>query len=215
MGQLINLAERRAQRTSRAPTWPSAFYFDLSCPFSYLAGERVERLLGRAEWHPAPRRPRPEPHRLTRTMVSRAERSEAERAAEILRLPLSWPENYGGDCTGLHRAAAFAREYGAGPAFALAALRLGFSGGFDLADPLTLSEAAAAARVPVVTCVEASRDARWDSVLEATDLRLASAGIRRRPAFQVGGRWCQGPSAVLEAAALRRAPTAIDTRPAG
>ncbi|HWK16043.1 MAG TPA: hypothetical protein VNR66_01175, partial [Solirubrobacteraceae bacterium] len=32
---------------------PTAFFFDVSCPFSYIAAERVERLLGRITWIPA------------------------------------------------------------------------------------------------------------------------------------------------------------------
>ena len=53
MGQLIVLAERLADRSRPAPGHSAAFFFDLSCPFSYLAAERVERLLGDVEWIPA------------------------------------------------------------------------------------------------------------------------------------------------------------------
>jgi 2-hydroxychromene-2-carboxylate isomerase len=52
MGELIVLAERRADRSRlRGDTRP-AFFFSLACPFSYLAAERVERLLGEVEWVP-------------------------------------------------------------------------------------------------------------------------------------------------------------------
>ena len=53
MGQLIVLAERLADRSRPGPGHPSAFFFDLNCPFSYLAAERVERILGDVEWIPA------------------------------------------------------------------------------------------------------------------------------------------------------------------
>ena len=48
MGDLIRLAERRAARDARsthakAPTRVE-FLFDLCCPFSYLAAERVDRI---------------------------------------------------------------------------------------------------------------------------------------------------------------------------
>src|SRR5512142_2425360 len=52
MGQLIVLAERLADRSRPAPGQTAAFFFDLGCPFSYLAAERVERVLGDVEWIP-------------------------------------------------------------------------------------------------------------------------------------------------------------------
>ena len=57
MGDLIAFGERLEERSAlgQASLRP-AFYFDLGCPFSYLAAERVERLLGEAEWVPSPER---------------------------------------------------------------------------------------------------------------------------------------------------------------
>src|SRR3981081_1375743 len=54
MGQLIILAERLADRSRPARSEQPAFFFDVACPFSYLAAERVERILGDVEWIPAP-----------------------------------------------------------------------------------------------------------------------------------------------------------------
>ena len=217
MGDLINLAEHRSRRgTGCAPPVTSAFYFDLCDPFSYLVGERIERVLGHADWRPAPAlRDGERAHPVSRPIVSRAARAEAERAAAILRLPLSWPENDGADCRGLHRAAAYARQQGAGGPFALAALRLGFSGGFDLSDPRTLAEAAAAARLPVDACLAAAEDPRLDRRLDADHRELVAAGVRRRPAIRLGERWFEGSQAVIEAAAMRSASPGIDRRPAG
>jgi len=50
MGELISLADRRAERSQRANHATPAFFFDPCCPFSYLAAERVERMLGEVEW---------------------------------------------------------------------------------------------------------------------------------------------------------------------
>jgi 2-hydroxychromene-2-carboxylate isomerase len=173
-------------------------------------------MLGGADWRPAPVAfSGVDAGTIARMIVSRAARSEAERAAEILRLPLSWPENFGADCRGLHRAAACAAELGAAAPFALAALRLGFSGGFDLSDTITLAEAAAAARLPVQRCQEAAEDPRYDQVLYVNSRELQAAGLSRRPAIRIGGHWCEGRNAVIEAAALRTASAEIDTRPAG
>jgi 2-hydroxychromene-2-carboxylate isomerase len=210
MGQVIDLAEHRAKRSHAAVplALPSGFYYDIGCPFSYLAGERVERLLGEAAWHPAPSAGI-SVGRGRRASVSsttgppRAVRAEAERAAAALRLPLSWPERLGADCTGLHRAAVRAAEFGAGARFALAALRLGFCGGFDLTDPAIIIEAAAAAGVPVEACLDAAIDPAYDGPLEETGRVLAAASVRERPAIQIGTRFFEGRDAVVEAAALR------------
>ena len=73
-----------------------------------------------------------------------------------MRLPLIWPEPFSDGGRRARRAASFACELGAGAAFALAAGRLAYCGGFDLDDPETLAEAAAAAGVPLAPCLEAA-----------------------------------------------------------
>src|SRR3569833_4085277 len=58
MGVVIKLAERRERRRPRdgrrdeAPV-RAEFFFDLACPFSYLAAERVERAFDEVTWTPA------------------------------------------------------------------------------------------------------------------------------------------------------------------
>jgi 2-hydroxychromene-2-carboxylate isomerase len=69
-----------------------------------------------------------------------------------------WLDRFPADVPRALRAATFASEIGAGPRFALAASRLTFCGGFDLDDPETLVEAAAAAGVPLDPCLEAAGD---------------------------------------------------------
>src|SRR5215213_1284332 len=55
MGEVIQLHERRARRAGTSPRRRSraAFYFDLACPFTYLAAERVERAFDEVVWTPA------------------------------------------------------------------------------------------------------------------------------------------------------------------
>jgi 2-hydroxychromene-2-carboxylate isomerase len=218
MGQLIDLAEHRRKRTAAVSvTLPSGFYYDLTCPFSYLAGERIERLLGEAAWHPAPN-PRngagARPAACADAGPSRTVRSDAERAAAALRLPLSWPERFGSDSTGLHRAAVCAAGYGAGARFALAALRLGFCGGFDLSDPAIIIEAAAAAGVPMEHCLDAAIDPAFDGPLDDANRILGGASVRERPAIKIGQRYFDGRHAVIEATALRAEWQRVTTRPA-
>jgi 2-hydroxychromene-2-carboxylate isomerase len=183
---------------------PPAYYFDLSDPFSYLATERVERTLGEVDWvavdphidgHALVAEPRP-----GRAMERLRGRAEA-RAAE-LRLPLVWPEPFPCRAPAATRAAAYACELGAGAAFALAASRLAFCGGFPLEDPEVIAEAAAAAAVPLGPCLQAARGNWHDAELRDHADGLRSAGVTRLPSFQVAGEWCEGEDELLAAAAL-------------
>ncbi|MDQ6748878.1 MAG: hypothetical protein M3010_12335, partial [Candidatus Dormibacteraeota bacterium] len=52
MGELIQLQERRADRSRPTRDPRPAFYFDPGCPMSYLAAEQIERTLGDVDWVP-------------------------------------------------------------------------------------------------------------------------------------------------------------------
>ena len=197
MGELIVLAERLADRSrARGPEKATtAFFFDLACPFSYLAAERVERLLGEVQWIPAADRP------AEQSELS-SFRSRAERRAAELRLPLVWPERFPVRVPGALRAAARAGQLGAGSRFALAAARLAFCGGFDLEDPEVLAEAAAAAGLTLDQCLAAAGDQALDRSLKATAQGLRAQGVGRLPAVRVGGRVFDGERRLVEAAAL-------------
>lgn len=201
MGELIDLKAHRARAISPAGGARTTFFFDLACPFSYLTAERVERTLGEAKWVPVSARALRGGRAVADTTRLR-ERAQA-RAAQ-LHLPLIWPDRFPADARRALRAAAHAAEIGAGPRFALAASRLAFCGGFDLEDPETLAEAAAAAGVPLDGCLQAARDLSRDAPLRAAAERLRALGVGRVPAIEVGGRGLQGESALGSASALLR-----------
>jgi 2-hydroxychromene-2-carboxylate isomerase len=211
MGDVISLADRRARRTgeqgSRKGTPTAAFHFDLACPFSYLALERVERLLPGVSWRPtiADSLHRGDPW--ADDEAGAAARVTAERRAMELRLPLSWPAEDTRSARGAMRAAHHAAELGRGFEFALAAARLAFCGGFDLNDPEVLAEAAAASGIPLEACLGAAGDVARDGPLEASGRRLLAAGATRLPAIRVGRVLHCGEAQVAQAAALLRAPT--------
>ena len=208
MGTLIVLEDRRRIRHASAPAAPGVtpeFYFDLACPFSYLAAERVERVLGQVEWVPVAG------DRLPGEGWPVDLHGEAERRARALRLPLSWPDFSHTGFRGALRAAAYAAERGTGGRFALAALRLAFCGGYDLDDPAMLTEAAAVARLPVRDVLAAAEDRGRDHALDAHTRWLQRVGIRELPAIRIGSRWFQGERGLAEAAAklsAGRRPTA-------
>jgi 2-hydroxychromene-2-carboxylate isomerase len=218
MGEVIFLDQRRrAHRRHRAVAPPPdgsgsrhgttlsatrpTFFFDLACPLSYLAAERVERTLGDAQWLPV------STASLTGTGATPPSdelREQAEHRARQLRLPLVWPERFPAQTPCALRAAVHAAELGAGAAFALAASRLAFCGGFDLDDPETLAEAAAAAGVALDDCLTAAGDPARDRPLFATAHRLRSRGVQRLPALGLEPRIVQGEGAVFAALGLLR-----------
>ncbi len=209
MGDVIYLDARRAERSRATRDTRLTFFFDISCPLSYLTAERVERALGDVEWVPvAARLLHAEPGEAETAVL----RERAEACARTLRLPLVWPDRFPADAPCGLRAAAHAAEIGAGARFALAASRLSFCGGFDLEDPETLAEAAAAAGVPLDECLDSTGDCCHDEQLIATAECLRCAGVHELPAIRVGGRWFQGESALLAASAMQRGPL-TDERP--
>lgn len=209
MGQLIYLSERRAERSHSADAQPPLFFFDVSCPLSYLTAERIERKLGQVEWiavdgealrrgsRPGERRP----ERGERS-AHQAVRARADACARSLRLPLVWPDRFPGAARCAQRAAAFACEIGAGSAFVLAASRLAFCGGFDLEDPETLAEAAAAAGIPLEECLAAAGESWRDEELRAAADALRARGITRLPAIRIGERWLEGEAGLLAVGAM-------------
>jgi 2-hydroxychromene-2-carboxylate isomerase len=212
MGQVIYLDERRGERSRTASMTQPLFFFDVSCPLSYLTAERIERKLGEVEWVPVdgaslgaaggqePPARQADDHVL---------RSRADSCARALRLPLVWPDRFPGAARCAQRASAFACEVGAGAAFALAASRLAFCGGFDLEDPETLAEAAAAAGVPLEECLSAAGETWRDEELEANADLLRRHGITELPAICIGDRWFEGEAGLLAAGALTAGPQAV------
>ena len=180
------------------------FLYDLACPFTYLAAERVERSFDDVVWTPASatalRRGSPATDEAALAGVQAA----AEERAAALRLPLVWPETWPADVPAAMRVASYAAEHGRGAAFALAAGRLAFCGGFDLDDPDILAEAAAAAGLGLEESLRAAGDRRRDGAIEAAARRLLAVGADRLPALRVGRSLFWGDSQVAEAAATAR-----------
>jgi 2-hydroxychromene-2-carboxylate isomerase len=208
MGDVIRLAERRAARRVRAEHLSAParveFLFDLSCPFSYLAAERVERVFDDVIWTPASTSALRCGSPAADESWLETSRRTAERRAAELRLPLVWPERYPAEGPAAMRAASYAAERGRGAAFVLAAGRLAFCGGFDLEDPETLAEAAAAAGIGMKGLLKAVGDRGRDGAIEAAGRRLLATGADRLPALRVGRSLFWGEHRVAEAAAAAR-----------
>ena len=205
MGDVIRLSERRdALRRRRGPTRHRArtraeFFFDLACPFTYLVAERVERSFDSVAWRPASTDALRRSSLAHDDVSAAAVRRAAEERAAALRMPLVWPERFPAAVPAAMRVAVHAAECGRGAAFVLAATRLAFCGGFDLADPEILAEAAAAAGVVLDDTLNAARDESHDGGIEAVGRALLAGGADRLPALRVGRALYWGEARVGEA----------------
>jgi 2-hydroxychromene-2-carboxylate isomerase len=198
VGDLLHFPNERARSGDDRGTSAPAFFFDVRCPSSYLAAERVERRLPQAEWVAV------DAAALAPAPPAGAELARVHALARTLRLPLVWPDRFPVRAPSVQRAAAFACELGAGRAFALAAGRLAFCGGFSLEDPEVVAEAAAAAAVPLGACLEAAGETWRDDELREVSAVLRTAGIAQLPAVRIGSDWLQGEDALETAAAMLR-----------
>jgi 2-hydroxychromene-2-carboxylate isomerase len=217
MGEVIQLAERRQARRTRtrqrlAPV-RAEFFFDLACPFTYLAAERVERAFDDVVWTPASNTALLAGSLATDDAALEGVRTAAQERAAELRLPLEWPEAFPADVPAAMRVASHAAQSGRGAAFVLAAGRLAFCGGFDLDDPEILFEAAAAAGLVLDDCLRAAGDRGRDGAIEAAGRRLLAAGADRLPALRIGRSLFWGEDKVAEAAASARHHAAIACQP--
>jgi 2-hydroxychromene-2-carboxylate isomerase len=208
MGDVIRLAERRAAREARAANRIAParveFLFDLGCPFSYLAAERVDRIFDEVVWTPASSSALCCGSLVTDPDGLAEYRLSAEKRALELRLPLIWPERFPEEVPAAMRAAHYAAEQGRGAPFVLAAGRLAFCGGFDLDDPELLAEAAAAAGIDMQGWLHALGELRRDGEIEAAGRALLAAGAERLPALRVGDTLFWGEQRIDEAAAAAR-----------
>ncbi len=211
MGDVIRLDEHRRVRempVKRPVRTRAEFYFDLSCPFSYLAAERVERAFTRVTWRPASASVIERRDLVADPLSTERIRRIAEARAEELHVPLQWPDRFPAEVPAAMRAASYACDQGRGSEFLLAAGRLAFCGGFDLDDPEILAEAAAAAGINLARCLRAAGDLRRDGAIEAASRGLLAAGADRLPALRIGRSLVWGEDRVASALAATRVGTA-------
>jgi 2-hydroxychromene-2-carboxylate isomerase len=203
VGTVISLQHHRLRRAQDGPRARRVTcFFDLGDPGTYLAAERVDRLSAPIAWRPA-----------TLPTRARRPRAQAERRAAELRLPLVWPEVDGDTSPRAMRVAAYACEGDrGGAAFVLAASRLAFCGGFDLADPSVLAEAIAAAGLDFDAAWAAAADARRDAPMREAGRHLAARGAVELPVLQLGRTLFHGERRVPEVAGALRGGRILASR---
>lgn len=181
MAEVIQLTQRRPQQAvpqmlATAAPATATLYFDLASPYTYLVAERVERRVGAAAWRPA----------VLPELPARGDEivALAQQRAQALRMPLVWPERFPSRVPSAMRVATYANEQGCCAAFAVAAGRLAFCGGFDIEDPDILAEAAAAAGLDVDGALVAARDPRRDHQIGMAGRSVGHAGGATLPALE-------------------------------
>ncbi len=180
-------------------------FLDVGSPYAWLAAERVESVLGsEVAW---------EPVLLGAVFAARswgswaltdareAGMAEVERRAAAYGVgPVRWPEPWPGDMLLAMRCAVAACERGAGRAFLLAALRLGFRDGRDLSDPAAVADAASAAGIEGAALLAAAGTPEVKAALrERTDAAIA-LGVRGVPSVVVGEQAFWGDDRLEDAA---------------
>ena len=126
---------------------------------------------------------------------------EVERRAEAYGLPpVSWPDPWPPDGLGAMRAATFADRIGFGREFALAAFRLAFLEGADLADPEVIRQAASRTYADAGQIVDgiARQDVK-DELRRATAAAV-DLGVIGVPTVAIGERLFWGDDRLEEAA---------------
>jgi 2-hydroxychromene-2-carboxylate isomerase len=190
-------------------------YFDVGSPYSFLAVERAERVLG-------------EPPRLRPVLLGglfklagraswgvgdpalrEAGMLEVESRAMAYDLPaIRWPRPWPGDYLTAMRVAVWADRQGACPAYAFAAARHAFLDGCDLSQPDEVARAAEAAGLDGAAALAAARDPEVKRALrEATDAAFAR-GVFGVPTVAIGARLFWGDDRLEEAAMRPPQPAA-------
>jgi 2-hydroxychromene-2-carboxylate isomerase len=182
------------------------FYFDLGSPYSYLAAERIHRVLpvvpvwqpillggiwqqsGGSSWG---------------TTDGRGEGiAEVERRArEYGLMPVKWPDGWPNNTLQAMRAATFAQQVGRTVAFSLAAFRQAFAGGRDLSDLDNILIAAAACELHPNAVLKAIEMQSTKDRLRAATQEAYERGVRGVPTVAIGSDLFWGDDRLEEAAA--------------
>jgi len=181
------------------------FYYDLGSPYSYLAAERLQKVL--------PVMPIWQPILLGGIWKETGGRSwgitdgredgmaEVERrAAEYGLMPVRWPGGWPNNTLSAMRAAVFAQQAGRVVAFSLAAFRQAFAAAKDLSDVDNVLIAAAACELhpnAVMKGIEmrSTKERLREATAEAYD-----RGVRGVPTIAVSDRLFWGDDRLEEAA---------------
>lgn len=180
------------------------FYFDLGSPYAWLSAERIDTVLGDADWRPLSLGGLFKANGRSSWGLGEgrdAGIAEVERRAAAYGLPrVRWPEPWPGHMLMAMRAATVAKREGRVREFALAAFRRAFVEGRDLGSP---DEVLTAAKSVGVNANAVGDQAIKDELRRVTD-EAHALGVMGVPTVVVAGDLFWGDDR-LEAAAAQAA----------
>jgi 2-hydroxychromene-2-carboxylate isomerase len=188
------------------------FYFAAMSPYSWLAAERIGELLPPARWIPVTaafifKAAGRTSWGLTEERAAGMADTEA-RAAEHGLGPVRWPDPWPTSDVPIARAMTFADERGELQGFALAAMRLAFLEGWDLARQETILEAGRRSGIEPAELEAALGDEEIKLALRQATDGASAEGVFGVPTVIVDGELFWGDDRLAEAAAAYRAAQA-------
>ena len=193
---------------------PQVFFFGAMSPYSWLAAERIGRVLPQARWQPV----------FLGGVFKAAGRSswglgeqrapqmrECERRAAAYGLgPICWPEPWPTNDLQVARAMTFAAGRGLLEAYALAAMRAAFRGGADLASREAVLAAGREAGIAPRDLERALEDPEVKDALRAATDSASALGVFGVPTVAVGDQLFWGDDRLEEAAGAAAGAAAHD-----
>lgn len=188
---------------------PPVFYFGAMSPYSWLAAERIELLLPEARWRGVLAGVIFTAHGRTSwglTEARAAGLADCEARAEAHGLgPIVWPREW--PTSDLHAARAIlaAEQRGLGRRFALAAMRMAFLEGADLANREVVLEAGSRVGIDAAELGPALQAGEVKQALRDLNEEALAAGVFGVPTLLIAGELFWGDDRLQDAARAYRA----------
>ncbi len=190
-------------------TTPPSFYFGAMSPYSWLAAERIGRLLPEARWRGVLAGVIFAAHGRTSWGLTdqRAQGLAAceQRAGAYGLGPIHWPAAWPTSDLRVARAIALAEQHGVMRAFSLGAMRMAFLEGADLEDLEVVLEAGRRVGIEPAEIQTALADPAVKLAVRETNDEALAAGVFGVPTVVLGGELFWGDDRLEEAAAAYRA----------
>jgi 2-hydroxychromene-2-carboxylate isomerase len=192
---------------------PPIFYFGAMSPYSWFAAERIEQLLPEARWRGVLAGVVFAAHGRTSwglTEARAAGLADCEaRAASYGLGPISWPREWPTSDLHAARAMLVAEERGLLRPFSLAAMRMAFREGADLADRAVVLEAGARVGIDRGELDLAMQAPEIKQALRELNDEALAAGVFGVPTVIVGGELFWGDDRLQEAAQAYRTQSGV------
>jgi 2-hydroxychromene-2-carboxylate isomerase len=186
------------------PSSEPTFYFSAMSPYSWLAAERIDRILPQAAWRPVAAAVIFETNgRTSWGLTADRDRGMRDCEARAARRGLGrirWPESWPTNGLPVAIAMAFAQKRGMLRGFALSAMRLGFLEGRDLADTAVILEAGERAGLMSSELEIAIQSDEIDRALHDVTAEAIARGVFGVPTVVVGGEVFWGDDHLEDAA---------------